>query len=152
MISYPDTPDEPATEDPYTPDEPATEDPLSERPQGPSDTTFKLDLSLLWHLLKVVLVLALVSLPLIILHLYRLKQPYRQKILRIYKLLERYDHVDQEVLSIMEKRRFSEHEITKDDYLVLLKCLMELERVRLNSLNLLQKIGLYLRYGYFPKT
>ncbi len=89
---------------------------------------------------------------LLVLNIYRYKSPYRHKVYLIYRILDKYGYVSEDVVRIMEKRRFSKHLITKSDYEVLLKRLKELDEDKLKGLPLLKKCCLYLRFGYFPKA
>lgn len=44
---------------------------------------------------------------LLALNIYRYKSPYRHKVYLIYRILDKYDYVSEDVIRVMEKRRFS---------------------------------------------
>lgn len=105
------------------------------------------------HVFILVILATLIPLiALLALNIYRYKSPYRHKVYLIYRILDKYGYVSEDVVRVMEKRRFSKHLITKSDYEVLLKRLKELDEDKLKGLPLYQKLYLYLRFGYFPKA
>lgn len=79
---------------------------------------------------------------------WRNHRPYRDKIYTAYMFLSKYDFIDEDVIKIMEKRRFSNHEMTKDDYLILYRKEKELAR-SLTKVSLFEKLYIYLRYNFW---
>ena len=81
--------------------------------------------------------------------LYRRNLPLKKKMIYIYEVLLKYDYLSEDVIEVMEKMRFSNHEVTKSDYLIMHKRQKELIKDKLKSLSFYKKIWLFIRYNVY---